>query len=89
MSYCVDMRTTTQSWTIRSGADFGRAIAAIRGRRGLTQETTAELVGVPRTYLTRIETGMTVILIERILRILRRLGAEVTVSFSSDKRNGV
>lgn len=89
MSYCVDMRTTTQSWTIRSGADFGRAIAAIRAQRGLTQESTAELVGVPRTYLTRIETGMTVILMERILRILRRLGAEVTVSFNAGKHNGI
>jgi transcriptional regulator with XRE-family HTH domain len=80
MWYCAEMRTTTQSWTIRSGADFGRAVAAVRASRGLTQEGTAELVGVPRTYLARLETGMTVVLIDRILRILRRLGAEVTVS---------
>jgi acetolactate synthase regulatory subunit len=39
---------------------------------------------MPRTYLARIEAGMTVAMIERILRILRRLGAEVTVSMRDD-----
>ncbi len=79
------MRTKAQTWTIRSGSDFGRAVAAIRARRGLTQEGAAELAGVPRTYLARLEAGMTVILIDRILRILRRLGAEVTVSLRSSE----
>ena len=73
-----------RTWTIRSGADFGRAIADVRTIRGLTQEALAERSGTPRTYLARIETGMTVAMIDRILRILRRMGAEVAVSL----RNG-
>ena len=77
------MRTNqpgARTWTIRSGADLGRAIADVRALHGLTQEALAEQAAISRTYLARIETGMTVAMIERVLRILRRLGAEVTVS---------
>jgi transcriptional regulator with XRE-family HTH domain len=85
------MRTNTQgrTWTIRSGADFGRAIADVRALRGLTQEALAEQTGTSRTYLARIEAGMTVAMVERVLRILRRMGAEVSVSMRSpDERAG-
>ncbi|GAB7044074.1 MULTISPECIES: helix-turn-helix domain-containing protein [Catenuloplanes] len=64
---------------VRSGADFGVAIAEARAIRGLTQVATAELATVERTYLARIEAGATTLLLDRILRILRRLGAEVIV----------
>ena len=73
----------TRTWTIRSGADLGRALADVRTIRGLTQEILAERSGTPRTYLARIETGMTVAMIDRILRMLRRMGAEVTVSLQN------
>ncbi|GAB7046801.1 hypothetical protein JCM9534A_19270 [Catenuloplanes indicus JCM 9534] len=64
---------------MRSGSDFGVAVAEARAIRGLTQAATAELAGVERTYLARIEAGATTLLLDRILRILRRLGAEVIV----------
>jgi transcriptional regulator with XRE-family HTH domain len=65
--------------TIRSGSDFGLAIAEARAERGLTQVAAAELTGVERTYLARIEAGATTLLLDRIVRTLRRLGAEITV----------
>lgn len=66
---------------IRSGADVGRAIRAVRDARGLSQSRAAELVGIDATYLSKIERGRTVSLLEHQLRILRRLGAKVTVTF--------
>jgi transcriptional regulator with XRE-family HTH domain len=72
------------TWTIHSGADFGRAIAEIRARRHLTQAQLAEEAGLRRDYLAQLESGRTVTLLEHLLRILRRCGATVTVSYPGD-----
>lgn len=66
---------------IRSGADIGRAIRSIRTAQGLNQTDAAELAGIEPNYLSKIEKGRTVSLLEHELRILRRLGARVTISF--------
>lgn len=71
-------------WTIHSGADFGRAIAEIRGRRELTQAQLAQQIGLSRDYLAHIEAGRTVTLLEHLLRSLRRSGATVTVTWPSE-----
>lgn len=68
------------TWVIRSSEDVGRTIADLRHRRGLTQEELARQSSISRNYLARLETGLTVALLDRALRLLRRLGAEVTVS---------
>lgn len=67
-------------WTVRSATDLGRAIAGVRGRRGLTQQRLAEQAGVERSYLARLEAGASTLAIERALRLLRRMGATVIVS---------
>ena len=73
---------------VRSGSDFGVAIAEARRSRGLTQESLALASGVDRSYLARMEAGLTVVLLDRALRVLRRLGADVVVELpdvSSDR----
>jgi predicted transcriptional regulator len=51
-------------------------------RKRLTQQELARQTQVPRTYLAKLEAGLiTVTLLERVLRVLRRLGAEVTVTY--------
>ncbi len=70
------------TWTVRSGQDLGRAIADIRSRRGLTQQQVADKVGLTRGYLAKIETGRSVTLLDHLLRILRRLGATVTITLT-------
>jgi transcriptional regulator with XRE-family HTH domain len=77
-------RQHLSTWTIHSGADFGRAIAEIRARRHLTQAQLAEESGLRRDYLAQLESGRTVTLLEHQLRILRRCGATVTVSWPGD-----
>lgn len=68
-------------WTIHTGADFGRAIAEIRSRQQLTQAQLGQQVGLGRDYLAHIEAGRTVTLMEHMLRVLRRSGAVVTVTW--------
>jgi transcriptional regulator with XRE-family HTH domain len=71
-------------WNISTGTDFGRAIAEIRARRNLTQAQLAEQVGLSRGYLAHLEAGRSVTLLEHLLRVLRRSGATVTVTWSGD-----
>lgn len=71
-------------WTIHSGADFGRAIAEIRGHQHLTQAQLAQRAGLSRDYLAHIEAGRTATLLEHVLRALRRSGAVVTVTWPGE-----
>jgi transcriptional regulator with XRE-family HTH domain len=82
------MRTDRQShsrqWSIRSAADLGRAIAGVREQRGLTQQRLADRAGLERSYLARLEAGASTLALERALRLLRRMGATVTVTLPAD-----
>lgn len=66
---------------IRHPADLGLAVSEARRAVGLTQEELAEQTGLQRTYLVKLENGLTTLLIERSLRVLRRLGARLVVEF--------
>lgn len=72
-----------RTWAVRSAADIGRAIAAIRESSGLSQSDVAATSGLTRSYVAHIEAGRSVRLLEHMLRILRRLGATVTISFEA------
>lgn len=74
-----------RQWSIRSGADLGRAVAGVRSERGMTQAELARLAGLDRTYLARIEAGASVQLVDRALRALRRMGATITVTFEPEQ----
>ncbi len=76
---------STRSWTIRSAQDFGNVIAQIRRERGMTQEAFAETGGLSRAWLAKLETGRTSRSLEHLLRLLRRLGASVTVTVEDDR----
>jgi transcriptional regulator with XRE-family HTH domain len=70
----------TSTWRVRTPADLGRAIAGARRERGLSQGRLAAELGFERSYLSELESGEATIALERTLRALRRLGAEITVS---------
>jgi HTH-type transcriptional regulator/antitoxin HipB len=70
-----------QRWVVRSGEDLGRAIAEIRGARAMTQQQLSEQVGLSRTWLAKLETGRSAVVLDHLLRVLRRLGATFTVTF--------
>lgn len=71
-------------WRIRASADFGRAIAGARRRRGWTQERLAQELGIKRSYLSELEAGASTLALERTLQALRRLGADVNVTLRDE-----
>ena len=79
------MPTPSETWVIRAPDDLARALAGARRARGLTQAELAEELGVGRSYLAELESGAaSPMVIERVLRALRRLGATVTITLPSD-----
>lgn len=74
----------TRTWNVRSPEDLGHAVAEIRRARGMTQEDLAERGGLTRTWLSKLETGHSTSVLDHLLRLLRRLGATVTITFGDD-----
>ena len=70
-----------RTFTVRTGKDLGGAVREARLASGLTQEQLAEQTGLERSYLAKMEAGLSVILLDRAMRALRLLGAEVVVTF--------
>ena len=69
---------------IRSSADVGRALATMRRRRGLSQAGVAEMLGVDRSYVTKIEGGHSSPLLDLMLHALVDLGGTLTVEFDEN-----
>jgi HTH-type transcriptional regulator / antitoxin HipB len=70
-----------------SADDFGRTIAEGRRIAGLTQQELADVVGVDRTYLSRIEQGRPSIQLEHMFRMLQHLGIRLEGTLSDDDRS--
>ena len=68
---------------VNTGADLGRTIAVIRSAQSISQADLAELVGLSPNYISKIETGRTWTILEHELRVLRRLGATITIEVPS------
>jgi HTH-type transcriptional regulator/antitoxin HipB len=68
-------------WVVRTGADLGRGVGEIRRAQKLTQEQLAEQTGIARPWLAKLETGRSAIVLDQLLRVLRILGATVTITF--------
>lgn len=60
-------------------ASLGQAIRHYRQEAGLTQAELAERAGLNRTYLSALEQGRGTEQLTRLLRVLRQLGARMTV----------
>jgi len=73
----------TRTWVVRSGEDLGRAVAEIRHERGLTQSDLARQGAIDRTWLAKLESGRSAVVLDHLLRLLRRLGATVTITFEA------
>lgn len=71
----------TRTWVVRSGEDLGRAVAEIRHEQGLTQAELARQGAIDRTWLAKLESGRSAVVLDHLLRLLRRLGATVTITF--------
>ncbi len=74
-----------KTYTIRSAADLGRTVGELRRDRGLTQAEVAEANGLSRPWLAQLEAGRSSAILEHLLRLLRRMGATVTVTWDDDR----
>jgi transcriptional regulator with XRE-family HTH domain len=68
---------------IRRPQDLGLAVSEARRVAGLTQAQLSDDSGVERTYLAKLEAGLSTLLLERAIRLLRRLGARLVVELPS------
>jgi transcriptional regulator with XRE-family HTH domain len=66
---------------IRSSGDLGRALATMRKHRGLSQAQVAELLGVDRSYVAKLERGHSSPLLDLMLHALVDLGGTLKVEF--------
>ena len=76
-----------RTFKVRTGRDLGRAIREARLASALTQEQLAQQTGLDRSYLAKMESGLTVVLLDRIMRVFRQLGADVVVTIP-ERRDG-
>jgi transcriptional regulator with XRE-family HTH domain len=76
------------TWTIRSPEDLGRALAGVRRLQGVSQDDLAELLGVHRSYIAELEAGQSVLMLERLLRAFRRLGAAIEITLPDESDGG-
>ena len=68
-----------ERYVVRSSEDLGRAIAEIRKSQDLTQAELAARSGMSRDSVAQLERGRQGRSIELLLRLVRRLGATVTI----------
>lgn len=76
-----------RSWLVRSGADFGAVIADLRSESQLTQEDLAKTTGLSQHYISRLESGMSSKMVDRIVLLLRRMGATITITTGPPRRD--
>lgn len=65
---------------IRAASDFGALVAERRESLALTQSELAKRADVTREWVVRLENGASAVTTHRLLRVLRELDLEVTVS---------
>lgn len=66
-------------WRAATPGELGKALAGVRRSRGLNQTSLAEMLGVDRTYLARMEAGLSTRQLQRTFAALRVLGCELAV----------
>ncbi len=66
-------------FVVRSPEDLGRAIGELRRAKGLTQDQLATTGGLSRNWLAQLERGRQSRSFSIMLRLLRRLGADLVV----------
>ena len=76
----------TQRFVVHNAADLGRTVAEARHLTGTSQTELAEITGIPRDYLSRLEGGTETLQLARTLAAFRALGVrlEATLDYESE-----
>lgn len=79
VSYCMHMDT----WPVHrvyNAEGLGNAVRALREEAGLTQAGLAELAGIPRLYVVKLENGEVTEQVVRLVALLKILGSRIVVT---------
>ncbi len=68
---------------LREFEDIARLVISLRGKRGLTQQQLAGLVGTRHSAISRVESGQHKTSVETLRRIAQALDARLVVGFES------
>lgn len=69
---------------LRAPADFGLAIQQARLARGMSQEQLAELLGIPQSTVSEIESGKSTIYLRRLMSLASATGIELTAAWEAN-----
>ena len=69
---------------IRSVAEFGIAVRAVRNQQGLRLDDTAGSAGVGHVFLREVERGKETVQLGRVLRVLHELGIRLSIDIPSE-----
>jgi len=61
---------------LRASADFGFVLQQARMSRGLTQQQLADMVGVPQSTVSQMESGKATLYLYRLLALAQATGVE-------------
>lgn len=75
-------------YQVRAVEDLGGVIADRRRCAGQSQAELAEQVGLSRDYLAKLERGRSSLVTKHVFRILRRMGASITITFNDEDVDG-
>ena len=75
----------TMQWRVANSTELGKAVARVRRQAGLTQQQLANQTRVPRTYLAKMESGLSTEQVKRTFALLRDLGYELLVIPKEDR----
>ena len=70
---------TDNEFLVYNAEALGEAIRHFRKQAGLTQAELAEQVGIQRSYLAELEAGKVTEQTQRLVSLLRALGARIVV----------
>ena len=69
------------SYDVRNVRELGQVVKRIREQKGLSTTVVGEELNLDRQYVARLEKGVPNLFTTRVFRILRLLGARVTISW--------
>lgn len=89
LRYVADAAVASQACAMHSlRHGLGTAIRRLRSGAGFSQEGFADVVGIHRTYMSRVERGLVNISLEYIERIARALGLRAGELLLEAERGG-
>jgi len=77
------------AWRASNASELGGALAEVRRSQGMTQADMAEMIGVDRTYIARLESGLATRQVQRIFAILRDAGLELALAAKENPESDI